>query len=116
MDDIFKIVKAKLVKPDSEKFWHEYLIEKEFTLCSSVAEGFWNLIGISGEEKCNEFLKWVWKNEIEHEYETFEDMKGEIDCGNDGFGFESNEIEVIEFLLGYDFDKRETIKPEVTNT
>jgi len=116
MDDIFKIVKGKLklsALPNSEQFWHNYLIGKTFTLCSSLAEGCWNLIGIDGEEKCSNFLKWVWNHEPKHDYESFEDMTEEMDFGNDGFGFETEEIEVIEFLLGYDFDKRETVKTEV---
>ncbi|WP_024833812.1 hypothetical protein [Ruminiclostridium josui] len=114
MDDIFKIVKGKF-KPtestDTKKFWQNYLIGKTLTLCSSVMEGCWNLVGIDGEEKCKDFLKWVWDHEKEHDYESFEDMQEEMDCGNDGFGFEPDEIEVIEFLLGYDLDKKETVKP-----
>ena len=116
MNDIFKIVKGKL-KPaesdDPQKFWHNYLMGKTLTLCSSVMEGYWNLIGIEEEEKCSSFFKWVWDHEPKHDYKSFEDMQEEMDFGSDGFGFEPEEIEVIEFLLGYDFDKMETVKPEV---
>lgn len=110
MDDIFKIVKGKIQQMDPEKFWHKYLSNKTLILCSSVKEGCWNLIGIEGEEKCGDFFKWFWEHEPEHDYDSFEDMREEFDCGNDGVGFEAKEIEVIEFLLGYDFDKRESVK------
>jgi hypothetical protein len=111
MDDVFKIIKGKLKEVDPENTWHEYLLGKTLSLCSSVAEGCWNLVGIDGEVQCEDFFKWFWDKEQPAEYESFEEMLDSMINGYDSFGFEADEIEVIEFLIGYDFEKMETVKP-----
>lgn len=99
---MFKVIKAKLKEATEE--WHKYLIGKELILCTSL-EGQWAVIGIEGEDGLNGFCEFIWNSEEEHEYETLEGFKNDMDFANTWFAFEDDDIEIIEEISTVDVDK-----------
>jgi hypothetical protein len=116
MGDIFKIIKGNLKQVNVERPWQNYLVGKELILATQWCGG-WALLAISGEKTLYEFCKYAWEAEPdqEHEYETYKSMYEDIVDGNYGFGFDEDEIEVIEIQLEHDFEKGENVKSEVQN-
>lgn len=79
-----------IIKP-----WHKYLEDKIMLLISMF--GIWNLIVIEGEEDLNGLCEYAWNNdpEAKAEYDTLKGWQEEVENGNDGFGFDYDEIEII---------------------
>jgi hypothetical protein len=111
MDSSFKIVKGKLKSADSKREWQKYLIGKEMLLCSSISDG-WNIIGIEGEPDLNGLCSYAWETEPEHEYDNLSDFQEEVSMGNDGFGLDFDEVEIVNDGISFDENKREWVKHE----
>lgn len=77
--------------------WHECLKDKKLVLFE-MSEGY-NLLSIAGEEGIKGLCKWCYENNRkdfdEMGYESLDDWIEECELGNDGFGFEKNEIEEL---------------------
>lgn len=91
----FKIAKGKLKQVNSERPWQKYLIGKVMILCTNIGGG-WEIAGIEGESDSNGLCRYAWETEPEHEYESLEDFQEEVAMGNDGFGLDLDEVEIIE--------------------
>ncbi|APM41373.1 hypothetical protein [Clostridium kluyveri] len=81
--------------------WHGYLKDKKL-IVFKIGTGY-NLISIDGEkgEKNLEGLcKYAWENDPETTqesgYDCVEDFIEEVNLGNDGFGFNEDEIEICD--------------------
>lgn len=87
------VVKAKIT--EVKRPFHNFLIAK--TLLLGEILGTYNLLGIKGYS-LSDLCKWVWENDrdIVEEYETLEEYIEEVNFGNDGFGFEKEEIEILD--------------------
>lgn len=83
--------------------WHEYLKDKKL-IVFKFGTGY-NLIGIIGENKGLDGLcNYTWENDPEtvkesgYDYtkDSVEDFMEEVYLGNDGFGFNKDEIEIYD--------------------
>lgn len=97
---MFQVIKGKLKQ--AKEGWQKYLEGKTLVLCTSIS-GRWALCAIEGEENLDGMCKFVWGIELEHDYETLEDMQEDVSLGNYGFAFETDEIEVLQVLASYEF-------------
>ncbi|OZV10770.1 hypothetical protein CIW83_18295 [Tissierella sp. P1] len=93
---MFRIVKGKLKKATHE--WQEYLLNKELLLCTGL-ENTLNLLAID-EKDLNEYCNYLWDKNyfVREEYERLEWLIEDIELGNYGFGFDVDEIEIIEII------------------
>lgn len=94
---MYGIYFAKLKKVTQP--WHECLKGKE--LFVGEIDGSYNLLAVSGDRNWVENLcKYVYKNDKkmyeELGYESLESYIENCMLGNDGFGFDKDEIEIIE--------------------
>ena len=87
-------VKGKLVNYD--KPYKEYLRNKILLLGNIF--GQYELLAISGEDGLKGLCEYVWNNDeaARGEYETLEGFTEEVELGNDGFGFDYEEIERVD--------------------
>lgn len=95
MIKMIKVMKGKIKKPSNS--WEEYLNGKTLILCTGLVETL-NLLGIEGEEELDDLCEHVWNAHEEQGHYTLEDFKEAVKLGNDGFGFDKNNIEIIEVL------------------
>ena len=102
---LLEFVIGKLI--DAKLPFHNYLKDKELILGKVFEQ--WTLLGIYNDEGgFKKLCKWVWENDKPscEGYEKLEDFIKEVNLGNDGFGFDLDEIEIIESRK-YDLMKKE---------
>ena len=78
--------------------WHKYLEGRKLMLFT-WSDSTYNLIGIYGENNGLDGLcEYVWKNDAkaakEDGYKSLEEFKEDVYLGNNGFGFDKDEIEL----------------------
>lgn len=114
LKECIKVGKLKEIK----RPWHKYLEGK--TLILFELGGAYNLLAIKGEEQfgLKGLCKYSWENDIEavneEGYEKLEDFIEEVNFGNDGFGFDKDEIELcdIEEFKKAEREKRNGVTDE----
>lgn len=94
LKECFKRGKLK----EATKPWQKYLINKTLLLMQ-FKNGSYDLILIEGEVDLDSLCRYVWENDKlakeEAGYESLEAFIEECELGNDGFGFDEDEIEII---------------------
>lgn len=103
--DLFKVIKGTL--KEVKLPWHKYLEGKTLILITWL-DNTWCLAAIEGEDGLSGLCKYEWQyeeeNGIEHEYYELTDFIESVKDSNDGFGFEHDEIQIIEEVINYDLD------------
>ena len=92
---ILNVAKAKIKTPKNE--WQKFLADK--VMIVGEIGGHYSFLGFDGtEDEYRELCKIAWDSvpEEEHEYDCLEDFTNEVLQGSDGFGFDAEEIEIIE--------------------
>ena len=76
--------------------WHKYLEGKILILFEFG--GAYNLLAIKDEKSLKGLCKYAWEHDEENskEYDCLDDFIGEVELGNDGFGFDKDEIELCD--------------------
>lgn len=78
--------------------WQKYLEGK--TLILFEFGGDYNLLAIKGEKGLKGLCEYEWQNDVkslqEEGYESLREYTEEVNLGNDGFGFDKDEIELID--------------------
>lgn len=87
------ISKGRLKQVNPKRPWHKYLEGKTLLIAKHpFVVNHWDLLKIFGEEDLSDLCRYAWEVESEHKYDCVEDFIEDVKDGNNGFGFDTDEI------------------------